>query len=148
MITSIITVAEADTYLAAFPDWLALDVSVKEAHISNASLYIQTKWSCAVAGVAIDWTNTLNIPDEIKHACAWYALADSSGNLYGDVQTADPGTGKLTGKSVKAGSVTVTKSFSSGSVAISGSASSHGLPDDLMSIYCTKLSEGATLLRN
>ncbi len=150
MITPIITVVEADVFLAAYPDWLALDDPTKETHIYNASLYIQTGWSCAVNGVDIDWTDTANIPEEIKQACAYYALADSTGNLYGDVQVTPTATGRLTKKMVKAGSVTVDKEYAaSGSASIAGAAGSFGLPDDLMSIYCTGTGAGSqALLRN
>jgi len=130
-ITPIITIAEADAYLAGYADWLALTDPEKEAHIYNASLYIQTGWTC----VDVDWTDTVNIPEEIKHACALYALADSVGNLYGEPETAD--TRKTTREMIKAGSITVDETFAGAGSNEVGDLSSFGLPDSLMSIHCT-----------
>ena len=151
MITPIITPAEADIILAAYPDWTVLTDEVKEAHIYNASLYIQTQYDCIkVDGEPIDWTDTATIPDEIKDACAYYAYADASGNLFGDVAT--PDTRKTTREMVKAGSVTVDESFASTGTVQGGVSSSLAKPDLLMSLYCTKspgsLGGGNTLLRD
>ncbi len=148
MITPIITIAEADAFLAAYPDWLTLTDDQKTAHIYNGSLYIQTTWTCVdVDGDAIDWTDTANIPEEIKNACALYAYADSLGNLYGSVATAD--TRKTTKEMVKAGSVTIDEEFAAGGSSAVGVKGSFGLPDTLMGLYCKGSGTcGAALIRN
>ena len=152
MITPIITPLEADAFLAAYADWLALTDAVKESHIYNSSLYIQTQYDClSVNGVVVDWTDTATVPEEVKNACALYALADSVGNLFGDVGTAD--TRKTTREMVKAGSVTVDEEFSLNGTTQSGVAASFAKPDMLMSIYCAKSSGsigscGSSVIRN
>ncbi len=146
MITPIITAAEADVFLAAYPDWLALDSAVKDAHLYNASLYIQTQYTC----LDVDWTDPLTIPEEVKNACALYALADSVGNLYGNVET--PDTRRTTRELVKAGSVTVEEEFAAGGSNETGTTASFSKPDTLMSLHCTKNSScagcGASVTRN
>ena len=150
-ITPIITALESDVFLALYSTWLDLSDAVKDAHIYNASLYIQTQYDCLkVDGEDIDWTDTSTIPDEIKNACALYAMADFAENLFGDVATAD--TRKTTSELVKAGAVTVEEEFASSGTNESGLSSSFVKPDLLMSFYCTKSSGSiggsSTLLRN
>lgn len=144
-ITPIITIQEADAYLAAYPDWLALTNEEKDSHIYNASLYVQTNWTC----VDVDWEDTANIPEEIKHATALYALADSQGNLYGDAAAAD--SRNTTREMIKAGAVTLDTYYTTTGKAQVGIESSFGLPDELMGLHCTATSGsgsgGVTLTR-
>lgn len=134
-ITPIITPAEADAYLAAYPDWLALDEPTKEMHIYNASLYIQTNWECT----GIDWEDDLSIPEEVDHACALYALADSVGNLYGDIT--DPDDRKTYREMIKAGAVTLDTYYSASGVVQTGTQTSFSLADELMGLHCTSESD-------
>lgn len=145
-ITPIITIAEADVFLAAYADWLALTDAEKTAHIYNASLYIQTNWTC----VDVDWTVPADVPTEIKHACAIYTYADSIGNLYGDITIAD--TRRVSREMVKAGAVTLDTTYTSSGNEANGFKGSYGLADQLMGLYCTRTAStvfgSQTLQRN
>ena len=147
MITPIITIAEADVYLASYSDWLALSDEAKTEHIYNSSLAIQTGWVCLYTdGTPIDWTDTDNIPEEIKHASALYAYASSIGGLYGSVS--DGIKEKLKRKMVKAGGVTVDKEFLNYSSTDSSDSSHLGLPNALLRLYCKQNNVGSeTLIR-
>lgn len=140
----IITPAEADVFLAAYADWLALTPdSVKEAHIAKASVYVQTSWTC----VDIDWSDDLTIPEDVKEAVAYYAYADMHSVLYGDVTTSRD-VGDLQMKSVRAGDVTVAKAYFKGigSVSKMGTNSPLGYPNSLMGTYCTANCASASAL--
>lgn len=141
--TAIITVAEADVYLALHADWLALTSPIKEAHIFNASLYIHANWSCA----DVDWADSLTIDDDIKRACAFYAYADSVGALFAPIEETEEHRSIIMEKK-KLGSMEKTKQW-----AFSGKMTS-GDPlenmDAMMALHCEKTSGhcGATLVRN
>ena len=130
----VITIAEADVVLFAQADWLSLSDAVKIASIGRASVYVQTKWSCA----DIDWEDDTTIFADVKEAIAYFAYADSKGVLYGNAGQLDSDI--LSSKSVKAASVTVTKVYATSRTLNTPSSSMRqlGYPTDLMSMYCTK----------
>lgn len=139
---AVITPAEADVILAQFADWIALSNSVKTGHISKASVYAQTQWTC----VDVDWTDSLLIPADIKEAVAYYAIADMHANLFGDVSAADTDRGKITKERSKVGSLEEEFEYS-GSVPLYATRRSLGYPDVLMGTLCTKISGEITLTR-
>lgn len=77
-LTPIITVEQADSYNAQSAEWLALSNEMKEVHIFNASLYMQSMWTCA----DVIWTDSSTIDDDLLRACAYYADASRVGVLY------------------------------------------------------------------
>lgn len=141
----IITPTEADIYLSAYADWTDLSDPLKVIHISKGSVYAQLQWEC----VDVDWDDTINIPDNIKEAVAYYAYANFGDQLYGD-PTEVSEVGQLNKKLVKVGSVTTSKSYFRGKDIIYGAASPFGYPDSLMRISCTEVtsSNSTTLIRN
>jgi hypothetical protein len=136
---AIITPAEADVFLALEEDWLVLDNATKVAHIERASVYVQTQWVCA-----FDWDDTPNIPEVVKEAVAWYAYSEFKGVLYG---SSDASTFDVVEKSVKAGSVTVSKKFNAAGGKY-GPASQLGYPDALMKSECSRVSSVSELIRD
>jgi len=139
---SVITLAEADVILAQFTDWVALSNALKLSHITKASVYAQTQWTC----VDVDWTDSLLVPADIKEAVAYYAAADMSGNLFGDVSSADTDKGKIKRERSKVGSLEEEFEYS-GSVPLYATRRSLGYPDVLMGTLCTKTSGEVTLTR-
>lgn len=91
-----ITVADVDTILG--PDWAA--AGLKEEAVFEANAYLT-----ALNLVGIDMED---IPDDVKQAGARLAKCASQGKLY-QQQT----EGSLEAKTVKAGSVSTSKTFSS-----------------------------------
>ena len=129
---AIITVAEADLTLALEADWLALADSIKEAHISKASVYIQTVWTCS----EVDWSDDTTITDEVKEACAYYALVDSNGNLYADPTDEVTGKGLILEETDKVGSLASTVKY----CCENGVVDKHDLlqyPNALMRVGCS-----------
>ena len=150
MNTAVINVSESNTTLAQFSDWLALPDSSKKFHITRASVYAQTYYSCT----DIVWEDdpdtveveAVNIPDEVKEAVAYFAYADFKGNLYGDPATADEYYGKLRSKKEQLGDLLEETSwYRGGATSPNGVAKSLGYPHTLMSIYCTLASSTALL---
>ena len=139
---AVITLAEADVILAQFADWIALSNALKLSHITKASVYAQTQWTC----VDVDWTDSLLVPADIKEAVAYYAAADMSGNLFGDVSTLDSDKGKIKKERSKVGSLEEEFEYS-GSVPLYSTRRSLGYPDVLMETLCTKKSGEITLTR-
>ncbi|CAB5693552.1 Uncharacterised protein [Pseudomonas putida] len=91
-----ITVADVDTILG--PDWA--DTELKEEAVFEANAYLT---SLNLVGIDMD-----NIPDDVKQAGARLAKCSSQGKLY-QQQT----EGSLEAKTVKAGSVSTSKTFGS-----------------------------------
>ncbi len=128
-VTSLITIAESDTYNALSADWIALTDPIKEAHIFNASVYMQTKWTCA----DVDWSDTDTLDEDLKRACAYYADADSIGVLSAPIETTDK-HGNVTEETRKLGTMLKTTKWAEG-----GTTSGDPLEsiNSIMSIYCT-----------
>jgi len=144
MNTAIITADESDTILAQYTSWTALLDPKKEFFIARASIYAQTKWSCV--DIVFEGDDE-NIPDEIKEAVAYYAYADYSGNLFGDVAISTIKAGKLKSKREKLGELEEEISYFLSGNQLTSSAKSLGYPDTLMKVYCTKESINSELIR-
>ena len=151
MNTAVITVAESNTTLAQFSNWLVLPDSSKTFHITRASVYAQTYYTCT----DIVWEDdpdtveveVVDIPNEVKEAVAYFAYADFNGNLYGDPATANEYKGKLRSKKEQLGDMLEETSWYRGGVSTpNGVAKSLGYPHTLMSLYCT-LGADTSLLR-
>jgi|LGVE01.1.fsa_nt_gb hypothetical protein len=128
---AIITVVEADTTLALEAAWLLLTDTVKESHIAKASVYIQTVWECT----DIDWSDDSTIPEEVKEACAYFALADSNGNLYADPKDEVTGKGLISEETDKVGSLASTVKY----CCDKGVVDNYDLlqyPNALMGVWC------------
>ena len=130
-ITSIITSAEADVFLALSPDWMALPSGDKDLKILNASLYIHSKWSCT----GIDWSDLTTIDEDIKRACAYYAEADRVGVLFDAIVKEDKHGKKTMYKQKLEGMEEVTQWSMFGQIV-------NGYPlqmmDSLMTLHCKK----------
>jgi len=126
---AIITPTEADTTLAIYSNWVSLENDTKLAYIRKASVYIQTKWTCA----EVDYEGT--IPDEIKEACAYYAYANFSNNLFNDVNAKDVAKGTLKSERKVADVVEKEQSWYPGTANSKPSPLSY--PNTLMAIHCT-----------
>ena len=148
-----ITIEEADTFLEQFSDWIDLDDDVKTVHIRKASVYAQTQWVCSDVvwedDPDTDDTETVDIPDEVKEAVAYYAYANFSGNLFGDPSvTEEPTRGHLKSTRDKVGSLSTEKSYyQSGAYSSAGTKSTLGYPDSLMRVYCVNSSTEIKLVR-
>lgn len=127
---AVITPTEADVFLALEAAWLLLTDTVKEDHISKASIYMQTAWTCS----DIDWSDDTTIPDDVKQACAYYALADSNGNLYPEATATPTDKGNILEETKKAGSLQKTVKYSDSHLNDSGDLLQ--FPNSLMSPYC------------
>lgn len=130
---AIITAAESQVILSNEAEWLALTDTVQEYHISRASVYIQTRWTCD----EIDYDDDTTITDEVKEACAYYALADLNGTLL-DSSVSDDTVGKVIEESKKVGSLTKTIKWAD------NNEQKHYLsyPDMLMEIGCSSANSG------
>ncbi len=138
----VVTPAEADTYLAMYPDWLDLDTPVKESHISKASVYAQTVWTCE----DVDWDTP---EDPLKEAVSYYAYSDSQGNLYGDPATHEELRGKLRSIKNKVGSLSEEQSwYRGGTTAPAKLQQALAYPDQLMGLYCERVNVVTTLVRD
>lgn len=134
-VLNLITVVEADEYNEASDDWLALTAPEKSTHIFKASLYMQRYWSC----VAIDWTDTTTMTDDLKMACAYYAEADRLNLLFSPVSAVER-TGRITEITGKVGPLLETTRWSTFGAIESGNPLSS--IDALMLGECTRLSPG------
>lgn len=118
------TIAEADTYLAADSDWLALTDAQKTTHLTRAEAYLDSlSWKGDIADDAqtIAWPRTgvidkegrsvdeATVPDDITSAFFECAALDLDGTLFANSDT------PLTSKTVTAGSVSVSKSYAGAS---------------------------------
>ena len=140
-VINLITVAEADAYNASSSVWLALTDSVKEAHIFNSSLYMQSYWTCT----DIDWEDTTTMTDDTKRACAYYAEADRLGLLFDPLEALESQHGRLTEKTQKVGSLLETTKWSSYGPLRTGNPLE--MIDALMMGECTRLTGSVELTR-
>ena len=105
MITAYVSAAESDVHLAAYADWLALDVAVKDNHLSWGRVWIDSNYTCPEYAAHDDDGSAYEFaPEEVKHANSLAGYANFSGTLYADTQT-------LKSTTVTAGTVTSSKSY-------------------------------------
>ena len=135
----IITPTEADVFLALEAAWLLLTDPIKTDHIAKASVYMQTKWTCS----AVDWDDDTTITDEQKEACAYYALADSNGNLYYDPTDTPSGSGNVIEETKKAGSLQKTVKYSDNNLEESSNLLQY--PNTLMGVECASASSSGAV---
>ncbi len=129
-ITPTITDEESDVYNALSPDWIALTVNQKDAHIYNASVHMQTSWYCG----DVDWDDTASIDDDIKRACAYYAEADRIGVLF-DPMIKEDTHGKKIMERRKLDTMEKTTQWSMFGGAVNGNPLAS--VDAIMSTYCS-----------
>ena len=141
MNTAVITPAEADVYLAQYPNWLNLTNDQKLYFISRASAYVQMEWSCT----NVDWDDDSTISPTIKEAVAYYAYADSANNLYGDVTEATEIKGPLRVEEYKLDTLAIKNQWYKGSQ--NSTLSSLGYPNSLMETECQLASSTTELIR-
>jgi len=135
---AIVTPAESDVVLSSFADWVALTDDIKAVHIAKASVHMQTKWTCS----DVDWSDGDTIPDDIKEACCYFALADYVGNLYSDPSVVASGEGRVTETSDTVGPLKTAVKFEHGSWSDTANAR-RSYANDLMGVYCTRKTSGA-----
>lgn len=128
---SIITAEESALYLSFSTEWVALDDDTMERHISLACVYMQSEWQCD----GLDWNDSTAIPDEMKEACAYYALASFSGNLYTSADETVEQKGNIIEETDVLGPLESTLKYSDSGVASKSSVLQY--PNTLMSIYCS-----------
>ena len=140
----IITPVEADVFLAQYLSWTALTNDQKLYYIGRASVYVQLAWTCA----DVDWADDTTITDNMREAIAYYAFADSAGNLYGDVAVADEFKGSIKHEKYKLDTLALENAWYARNAAKpSGSHSSLGYPNSLMEVACTFNSSVTELVR-
>jgi len=141
--TTVITVDEADDYLAQKAAWLELSDAVKTSHIVKGSVYAQTQWTCVDDVV---WEGTPDIPDELKEAVAYYAYADSQGVLYGDPSSPVDRHGGLREVTSRVGELSDSVAyFQGGTQSGSGNMSVTGYADALMRTNCSLVSSSSSV---
>ena len=116
------TISEADTYLATNATWLALTDAEKTVHLTRSEAYLDSQdWQGDITASAqtIAWPRTSvidkegrevasdSVPDDITSAFFECAAIDLAGTLYDTAETS------VTSKTVTAGSVSVSKDYSS-----------------------------------
>ena len=128
-ITPLITIAEADAFNALSPDWLLLTDPAKDAHIFNASVYMQAEWVCA----DVEWDDPTTLDEDVKRCCGYFADADRIGVLTAPIAVTAK-TGNVTEETRKLGTMLKTTKW-----AESGLASGNPLEsiNKLMGLYCT-----------
>ena len=133
LVKDIITAAEADAILTNETDWLAQTDAEKERHIGYASTYMQQKWVC----VDIDWSDDTTISDDMKEACAYYALASFNDTLYPSTEASADTQGVVVEQTDKVGSLQSTTKWDAG-----GGQTTYPLqyPNALMCFECEKAS--------
>ncbi len=97
--TAYATSAEADVYLATNATWLALTDSEKDAHLLNATYYIDKNYNCTFSDT---------VEDEAGYACSILAAKDMASSIY---TVDDTGGSSIVEKEVKAGSVLTKKRY-------------------------------------
>ncbi len=133
-VVPLITIPESDTYNALSADWLALADEVKDAHIYNASVYMQTRWDC----VDVVWSDPTTLDDDLKRACSYYAEADRLGSLNPDVSDTSA-KGRITEETGQVDTLRETIKYSDSGALVSGD-NPLAMIDSIMSLYCTPLS--------
>ncbi len=140
---TVITPAEADSFLSIYTSWSNLSQAQKLDAIAKASVYAQTTWTCA----DVDWDAVVDT--NIKEAIAYYAYAASAGALYGDVTVRDESHGKLRANEYKVGALATKKSwYRGGATQPQGRNKSLAYPDTLMKTACTAIAAETTLIRD
>lgn len=134
---ALITPAQADATLASESDWKDLATPEKTNHIAFASTYVQLNWYCT----GIDWSDETTIPDEVKEAVAYYALANSRGTLFEDTNPQTERSGDVQEKTSQLGGLKSTVKYFESSESEEGYPLQY--PDALMDFYCNKVSGGA-----
>ena len=99
MIEAYVTAVESDTYLANYPDWLALDPSVQDTHLSWGRVWIDSEYLCPYTPA--------DATDDLKNANSLAGYQDFKGYLFLDGPLVES-------TSVKAGSVESSKTYASG----------------------------------
>lgn len=140
-VINLITVVESDTYNADSSDWLALTDAVKSGHIFNASLYMQTRWTCT----DIEWDDTTTMTDNTKRACAYYAEADRLGLLFQAMAEPDEPHGRLIETTEEISGMRETNKWSSFGPTVTGTNPLEGA-DALMMPECTRITPGSAAL--
>lgn len=138
-VINLLTLVEADDLNSDSTEWLALSDGEKAKHIFQASLYMQTRWSC----VEVDWEDATTLSDDLKRACAYYADADRLGLLFPALVYEEP-RGRLTEETGKVGSLLETKKWSTFGGVVTKSPLTQ--IDALMLSECTRLSPGSAAL--
>ena len=75
-LTAFCTASESNTYLSDDATWLALSDSDKDKHLLAATAHMKRWWQC-------DW-DAVDIEDDVKQICCWYAQLDMQGKLHPD----------------------------------------------------------------
>jgi len=132
-IVSLITVAEADTFNALSNDWLFLSSAEKSAYIFNASIFMQTGWSCIVDGATVDWEDPTTLNEDLKRACAYYAEADRIGVLFDPMEKEDI-HGKKVMEKRRVDTLEKTTQWSMFGAAVNGNPLDS--VDAIMKVYC------------
>ncbi len=138
-VINLITNEEADVFNALSEDWLALDEAQKTNYIFNASLYMQTRWTC----IDVDWTDTTTLTDVLKRACAYYAEADRLQVLFAEMTPTDA-KGRVIEETGKVGTLLETTKWADSGAIYSGDPLEK--VDALMYISCTRSGVGSSEL--
>ncbi len=117
-----IDIAFVDSY-ASDSTWQNATDDQKNKSILNGCYYFRANYSCPY----VDYNDPL--PIEIKNAMAELAILDINGKLYSTTNQE-----RIDSKSLKAGSASISKSFSSG---VSQKDSTFTRVQDMVSSYCT-----------
>lgn len=136
-IVALVDIATADNYNVTRSDWLALTDPVKTQHIWNASLYIQSGWTCT----DIDWDDDTTWTDDLKRACSYYAYADSLGVLFKGAYSDDTPRGKLI-EETKRVEGAVLKSVKWAETGANVIGDPLGMIDSIMLTMCTRTGAG------
>ena len=140
-VTPLITVSEADTYNALSSDWLALTEAEKDAYIFNASLYIQSAWTCA----DVLWDDPTTLGEDLKRAVAWYSEADRLGVLFDEMVKEDV-HGKKTMEKSKVDSLETITQWSLFGIPVNGNPLD--VVDALVGLHCIANAAQTTLIRD
>lgn len=128
-VVPLITKTDADGYNGAA--WALLSDAEKDKHIYNASVYMQTSWTC----LDVDWEDTSTLNADLEKACAMYAEADMLGLLFAPMAATEKHRAKVLERK-KLGSLEKETRWS----AIGGFTSGNPLEaiDAIMKVHCYK----------
>ncbi len=138
-VINLITIAEADVFNALSSDWLALTDPEKSAYVFNASLYMQSYWSCA----DIEWDDETTLTEDQKRACAYYAEANRLDLLFTPLEQVEA-HGRVVEETNKVGSLVETTKWSGYGSETSGDPLQS--IDALMMLDCSRSGTGSTEL--
>lgn len=105
------------------PAWEAATQEQKDKAIMDACSYFRANYTCPY----VDYSEAL--PVEIQNAVAEFAILDINGGLYSTTNQE-----RITSKSLKAGSASISKTFSAG---VSQKDPTFLKVSDMVSPYCT-----------